>query len=555
MSNAFMKLHDFALSRGLLDSTPEFGRELQEATEKIVALAKRSDEEVKDEDENPADSSAGLEDPSSALVAPNASSTSGSDIVAIAPTEPATLGGDAATTSSETVVSRTTGYEVVTHPTAENASFPYGTSGSCEPRGFASVPSPYRSVLLPPPETFGHNEISFGRRLQRSTLEQALALVDAPGIHPEMFGRIFGFCLLFENRNKIKRRLTNALSMTIEETLHNWRFPFLHLGGAGTFLPRWQGADRTLGLGSVRPRIGNEGTQAPLRPINEAGYSFGPFDSVTAYARDESLGSSHRIQLPGFEGDFFDPDEVDHYLRQRGVNIPPLADYVTVEIDLNSFPDETGSVPDWISRELFGRSTNRPSVQGHSLNQGSLLIAQATAASAAAETPPSLNPGSPKASNFIDEMASAPAGNGGGPSTTSGMPIDHLLLTPPGTVVMTPNYDLGAIRHSVSSEETPATAAMTSDDHDISTHPTDGIISSYYFPSLPPNFLDEDLFASFGRKKQGDDAESSAGTSTPRNNYRRVITLNVAIFINGMFSHFCFSYLSHPSLIRTIKKY
>ena len=352
MSNAFMRLRDFAVSRGLLDSMPEFGRELRATTEKFSSLAKRSSEgSGRNDDAANKASSDPVHDAASRTARIEKTSDSSetktakkarNDTACVAPGV-----GDAPPA---------TDYEVVTHPTAENASFPRVMAADESPQGCpVGVLSPWASSALEPPRTLGHMEITFGRRLQRSTLEQALLVVDSPHAHPDLFKQVFGFCSVFEPRDKIRQRISGQLRATVQETLHYWRFPFLHAGGAGTFLHGWQGADRTLGLGTGRSRVGNQGLPTPHRPPDEVGYSFGPFNADVMSARDKLLGTGHRINLPGWEGDFFDPDEVEAYLRQRGVSIPPQADYVTVEIDLNSFPDEKGAVPEWLNTSYFGK--------------------------------------------------------------------------------------------------------------------------------------------------------------------------------------------------------
>ena len=51
MSNIFISLYDYAISKGLLQREPEFGQQLQSTTERFLALAKSTanDEENHDE--------------------------------------------------------------------------------------------------------------------------------------------------------------------------------------------------------------------------------------------------------------------------------------------------------------------------------------------------------------------------------------------------------------------------------------------------------------------------------------------------------------------------
>lgn len=50
MSNTFIALYDFAVGKGLLQREPEFGQQLQSTTEKILALAKASSEDITSEE-------------------------------------------------------------------------------------------------------------------------------------------------------------------------------------------------------------------------------------------------------------------------------------------------------------------------------------------------------------------------------------------------------------------------------------------------------------------------------------------------------------------------
>ncbi|KAL2106260.1 hypothetical protein VUR80DRAFT_6993 [Thermomyces stellatus] len=74
----------------------------------------------------------------------------------------------------------------------------------------------------------------------------------------------------------------------------------------------------------------------------------GPFREGVEQVRDGRVDKRMRMLVPGFEGDFFDPDEVEYWLRRRGVYIPPASDFVTAEIDPNEFvlDGSEGYMPD-----------------------------------------------------------------------------------------------------------------------------------------------------------------------------------------------------------------
>jgi hypothetical protein len=80
-------------------------------------------------------------------------------------------------------------------------------------------------------------------------------------------------------------------------------------------------------------RIGNQGLVDVGKPATTAGFATGPFDEVVSSVRDSVLDKDMRMALPGFAGEYFDCDEVEMYLYQKGVVIPPGSDVVTVEVD------------------------------------------------------------------------------------------------------------------------------------------------------------------------------------------------------------------------------
>ncbi|ROT43769.1 hypothetical protein SODALDRAFT_327983 [Sodiomyces alkalinus F11] len=284
-------------------------------------------------------------------------------------------------------------HTTATQASVRDASFPFGMSSALDSVTFtttntntlltrnpqaASLPllagiDPY--ATLPPPASFSHLERTFGRRLQRFALEQALRLLTLPDPPPTFYAAVFGFCLLFESRERITTRIANCLSVNQRENLCNWRFPFLHLGGAGTFFPELNNLDtvdlaasmRDAGAGIIDPvagidvpddssndnvftartdcasdglPLGNRGTVDLHRSHlgRDTLFGQGPWDPLVEETRDMRVDHKMRITTPGFEGNFYDCDEVEWYLRTRGIIISPGADKVTATIPLDAFP-------------------------------------------------------------------------------------------------------------------------------------------------------------------------------------------------------------------------
>lgn len=254
----------------------------------------------------------------------------------------------------------TLAYEVIAQPTPENASFP---SYAPDPRAPGTwieqppVPPHPQQVFfqqqqvgaeqalvnnpMANPDSSAASEATFGRRLQRRTLERGLSLAQMDNPPPDRFGAVFGFCLLVESRNQIINRLKSCLHSFKEESLNYWRFPFSNLGGAGF------SSERAASGSSTEPPMGNQGYVESFKPQHSTGFAMGPFSAQVESVKDSRLDKRMQIKFPGFEGEFLDAEEAERYLRDRGIRIPPFAEFVEVEISTNDFGDgpETGTAP------------------------------------------------------------------------------------------------------------------------------------------------------------------------------------------------------------------
>lgn len=352
MSNAFLQLHDFAVASGLLDKMPEFGRQLRETTEKFLSLAR----DASDDDPKDGESAAGSNSNTPVSPAGGHGQDAGSDgseqsgryeatatptekgsitrlscglTISHEPVEEADFTQDLSTNFTQPPAAP---YEVVTYPTLANASFSFQAPPSFDPLNNLPISSPW--AFLPAPTSYSAMEMTFGRRLQRYALERALILICMPNAPQESINRVFGFCLLIETVDAIKRRLRRQLGHSAQENLSNWQFPFFHLGGAGTHI------DTPSAATAEGQRFGNQGTLDILKPRETTGFSTGPFSADITGVRDQGLDKDMRISaVPGFEGEYFDCDETEMYLYQRGVIIPPGADVITADIDPSRFSE------------------------------------------------------------------------------------------------------------------------------------------------------------------------------------------------------------------------
>ncbi|TPX14537.1 uncharacterized protein E0L32_005229 [Thyridium curvatum] len=223
-------------------------------------------------------------------------------------------------------------------------------------------PSPYAS--MPVPASYAASETTLSRRLQRTAIERGLRLISMPNPPPARLSRVFGFCLLFETRDMIIERMSRLARGGGQDSLHNWGYPFAYLGGAGTRTsefaaslslsgttdyssssgsspgpPEAAAAAATAGIYQQQQPYSMDGTGGERFKMLPLGcrMSMGPHDERVVGAQDAQLTDDMRIMLPGLEGEFFDAEETELYLRRKGIYVPVGLDEVVVEIDEASF--------------------------------------------------------------------------------------------------------------------------------------------------------------------------------------------------------------------------
>lgn len=351
MSSIFISLYDFAVSKGLLQREPEFGQQLQATTERFLTLAKATADAGHDENQ---DDSAKTDEgehghqPNGQRGSPKRDQDRSQSVSEPLVSEPTPTYGGYILTKDEapdmdisygqenqfrdnqykanSYRGRPSDIQVITRPTEDNASFPFDFMDLQQYR--VEVPpteefsQTFSPLVLPPPKTYAYNESSLSRRIHRVANERALQLVtsDWPD-KEERFQRVFRFSLMYTSKEDIISRLQKFVHRSAKDTLQNWRAPFVHVGGAGTHYP----------LPESDPNwdfVTKFGT----------GFSMGPFTPEVTEAQ-ELLDDNMKCSLPGFEGYFFDANDVEGYLRGRGLDIPPAADFVEVELDALGISD------------------------------------------------------------------------------------------------------------------------------------------------------------------------------------------------------------------------
>lgn len=362
MSNIFISLYDFAVGKGLLDREPEFGRQLQSTTERFLALAKTAEdhednhgESEKHDDEG----ESGSGKTKSRRASPKKRQENTPPV-----SEPANpWGGYTLSKDDSPTEEIDMGYQpdqqyrtredlqIITRPTEDNASFPFDLMDLQQYRVEVPQMEDYSQNFLPQsqlplPSTYSYHEFSFARRIHRAAIERGLRLITSKDPSNEhKFQKVFGFALLYESKEAIEARLKRLHNGSIKDTLQEWRAPFVHVGGSGTYYP-----------------MRDSDFNSDLMPKFRTGYSMGPFDSQVTQVQ-EVLNDDMKCSLPGFEGDFFDANDVEGYLRGRGLDIPPAADFVTGELDLlalTEMPSPRSHSSDTVTSVLSPRTPRSP---------------------------------------------------------------------------------------------------------------------------------------------------------------------------------------------------
>ena len=172
---------------------------------------------------------------------------------------------------------------------------------------------------LTPPYTYSFEEITFARRLQRAALERGFHLITNAETRPSTFLRVFRLSLLYHNRDTLLMKFRRALARNTEQPLETFQTPFIHLGGAG------------LHYNTGRVRNGYIVKPGPLqrRAILESTEAPGAVVDID-------------FDLSEYDGEWFDSNDVEGYLNERGLFINPQSSFAEGQITVSA-PSMIGS--------------------------------------------------------------------------------------------------------------------------------------------------------------------------------------------------------------------
>ena len=175
---------------------------------------------------------------------------------------------------------------------------------------------------LPMPASHSSQETSFARRLMRTSLENAYRLLTSADSRPADIQRICTFGWSFTTSSRILDCWKNLLKKTANENLEFWgEVPQRHLGGAGLHYPR-------VGIDAGGPPPEWWATNVPMGPRRPSQAQ----TPVPDYAT-----TSDTAQDVGFGGEWFDANDVEQYLRAKGLYLNGQSSIV----EINEYDDGT----------------------------------------------------------------------------------------------------------------------------------------------------------------------------------------------------------------------
>ncbi|KFY41941.1 hypothetical protein V494_02707 [Pseudogymnoascus sp. VKM F-4513 (FW-928)] len=340
MNNAFLGLYDFASSQGLLQREPDFARQLQATTQRVLALSKAATADQSSHDDDSSHHDEKSPGNKSAVIK---SDSKRSKAQTLSPEERAIpiLSGSAWGNNSpshgdayslqryDNRISAQSQQpvegQINNQPNINGENFVGDLSGvdlslfQNETPDFNGnqFPGIGNDQILASPTSYASFESSFARRLHRTSNERGFRLLTNPNANPLILKRVFGFSLLFRTKEQILARLTERMKRSSgKELLNLWSAPFVHLGGSGTYYP-----------------LPEEDITSNLMPKVRTGRSMGPLTNDAMSVREKHMIDNFTCSAEGFEGKLFDANDVESYLRGKGIDVAPHTEYVTVNLD------------------------------------------------------------------------------------------------------------------------------------------------------------------------------------------------------------------------------
>lgn len=360
MNRSFLQFNDSAFSSGVLSSRPDLAQELKQTTETFVKLAKVAAAEHNSGDDEENGDGEGEE----AIEEVSVYSTKASHMPNQAPqrqrpsyeedwTRPRVAQGTASISRIEpretvewnlnsftetqvtaTATSRSQEQQQNILPFGlipgqyhdhHNTYQQYNVAVSSPPPPIDLFPVLTNNTTLPSPVTYSFQESTFSRRLLRATMERAFHLLCTKRYRPHIYERVFCLCLKHTSHENLVRSFRDAIAKGANEEIENFDHPLITLGGAGTHYPK-------------RDAFGT-----PVYKPNQ--WRIRRDDTYPTFVIEDEHGNTRDlgVDTAGYEGEWFDPLDIQGYLEERGCHIDAQSSFAELEIDVPRYQSGSAS--------------------------------------------------------------------------------------------------------------------------------------------------------------------------------------------------------------------
>ena len=172
--------------------------------------------------------------------------------------------------------------------------------------------SPQIAQEMASPSSYSFRETSFVRRLMRSSLEAAYMMMLNP--RPEDVERLCSYAFCFLHKPLLMAYFKAVMARTARENLEIWGVPLYHVGNAGLHYPRD-------GIDASSPVPAGWAQPAPIGPSL-------PRRGLTPIP--DSMTSSEIVDYAGVGGEWFDSNDVEQYLRTKGLKLDAQSSWVEI---------------------------------------------------------------------------------------------------------------------------------------------------------------------------------------------------------------------------------
>ena len=176
---------------------------------------------------------------------------------------------------------------------------------------------PMSTKRVASPATYSFRESTFARRLLRAAYERAYRVMMDPIRNEKVIQEMCRFIFCFNSFENIRRWVTDVVARTDKESLELWRASNLYVGGAGLHYPRTSLDGDEVADPSV---WADKALMRPRQPLT-------PQTPMPDWMTVDQI-----IQYTGFQGDWFDPNDVEHYLKSRGVLVDANSSWAELDV-------------------------------------------------------------------------------------------------------------------------------------------------------------------------------------------------------------------------------